>query len=99
MLPCHVLCHNMLRNLTPGVALQVTEMRVDMIRGSMAAPESMMRILSDYPMQVWEAWKCGSMESVGAGAHQGLQTGAKLGRRQQPAWHGSVWKQSQCLFG
>ena len=31
---------------------QVNEMRVDMIRGSMAAPESLMRILSDYPMQV-----------------------------------------------
>jgi hypothetical protein len=28
---------------------QVTKMRVDLIRGSMAAPESMMRILSDYP--------------------------------------------------
>lgn len=31
---------------------RVNEMRVDMIRGSMAAPESIMRILSDYP-QVW----------------------------------------------
>ncbi len=28
---------------------RVNEMRVDLIRGSMAAPESMMRILSDYP--------------------------------------------------
>ncbi|GAX72604.1 hypothetical protein CEUSTIGMA_g60.t1 [Chlamydomonas eustigma] len=28
---------------------QVNKMRVDMIRGSMAAPESFMRILSDYP--------------------------------------------------
>ena len=53
VLPCHALCHNMSCNLTPDIACQVTEMRVDMIRGSMAAPESMMRILSDYPMQVW----------------------------------------------
>lgn len=34
--------------LVPDVG-QVSKMRVDMIRGSMAAPESMMRILSDYP--------------------------------------------------
>lgn len=30
--------------------LQVNKMRIDMIRSSLAAPESMMRILSDYPM-------------------------------------------------
>ncbi len=29
---------------------RVNKMRVDMIRNSLAAPESMLRILSDYPL-------------------------------------------------
>ncbi len=37
--------------MTPHAATQVNKMRVDMIRGSMAAPESIMRILSDYPQE------------------------------------------------